>query len=187
MSFLLDMAPLVVFFLSYKIAGINAAVISLMIAMPACVGLMFLTKRKPSRVNYYTVALALFFGTLTLVFDDPLFIKVKATILYVSMALALSVALYFKRNPIRAMLGPALGDVPYRTYAMLAWQWVAFLLVIGLANLAVAHYMSESSWVNFKTFVAPLLIFVTFIAQASLTGMKYGFAKRSPEKPQEHL
>lgn len=178
MNILLDLAPVAVFFIAYKLAGIDVAVIALMVAMPLCVGLMHFAPRKPGKVNYATVALVLVLGAFTLSFDDPLFIKLKPTVLYAGLALALALALLLKRNPLAAILGPALGKVPASSYARLGWQWVVLMLAVAAANLVVVEHMSESAWVNFKTFAIPLFIFATLIVQILLVGRKYGFASQ---------
>ena len=172
-----DLLPVVIFFVVYQLADINAAVLSIMISMPVLLIITKLLKQEITNMQYWVTGLVLFFGGLTLAIDNPIFIKVKPTIVYIGAALALGIALILKKNPAEKMMGKALPQVPTLEWIGIAWQWLAFALFLAASNLYVAFMHTENTWVNFKTFFLPIATLIFVMIQMFFLLRKYDVGK----------
>ena len=163
MQTLIGLAPLVAFFVAYKLSGIYVATATLMVVMVLVLAIDWLRERKIPPVHALSAVLVLIFGTATLVLHNSAFIKWKPTVLFWIIALAFLGSYWIGRQTLtERFLGAALEDkitVPQRLWRGLNGASVVFYACAGALNLAVAHYASEASWVNFKLFGLTLLTF----------------------------
>jgi intracellular septation protein len=105
-----------------------------------------------------TAVVVLFFGGLTLILQDALFIKIKPTIINLLYAAVIFGGLMFKQN-IWKMLFRSAFDLPDKAWNVLAVRWGLFFVFLALLNEAVWRNTSEAFWANFKFFgVFPLTI-----------------------------
>ncbi|MET4575204.1 septation protein A [Ottowia thiooxydans] len=150
MKLLLDFAPIVFFFIAYKLEGIYVGTAVLMAATTLQMAIIYLMDKKLSTMHKATLALILIFGTLTLVLQDERFIKWKPTVLYTAMAIALAVALWgFGKNFLKIMLGSQLS-LPEPVWVRLNTIWVLYCLFMAAINGYVAAFYSTDAWANFK-------------------------------------
>ncbi|MBH1964613.1 MAG: septation protein A [Comamonadaceae bacterium] len=150
MKLLLDFAPIVLFFIAYKLEGIYVGTAVLMAATTLQMVIIYLMDKKLSTMHKATLALILIFGTLTLVLQDERFIKWKPTVLYTAMAIALAVALWgFGKNFLKIMLGSQLS-LPEPVWVRLNTIWVLYCLFMAAINGYVAAFYSTDAWANFK-------------------------------------
>lgn len=166
MKILFDLFPVLLFFVAYRFSDIYTATGVAIAATIVQIGWAYFVRRKIEPMMWFTLAVVLIFGTLTLVLHNPTFIKWKPTVLYWGMAAGIAISLlFFGRNPLRSMLGTQL-ELPATVWTRLTWSWIGFFTVMGTLNLIVAYQFSERTWVNFKAFggIALMLIFV--IAQS---------------------
>lgn len=168
MKFLFDLFPVILFFATYKFAGIYAATGVAIAATFAQIGWVRFRHGKVDKMLWISLGLIVVFGGMTLILRDPTFIMWKPTVLYWLFACVLLVsALFFRKNLIRSML-EANVQLPEALWGKLNLAWVAFFAVMGVLNLYVAFNFSESDWVNFKLFGGMGLMFLFIIAQGLL-------------------
>jgi intracellular septation protein len=152
MQFLVDLLPVIAFFVAYKLADIYVATGVLIIGVLLQTAASWLKHRKVSPMLLTSAALVLVFGGLTLLIHDPTFIKWKPSIVNWLFAIAFLASQYL-RGPtiIERMMGHnvALDGADWRK---LNFAWVGFFVVAGVLNLFVAYRYSEATWVNFKLF-----------------------------------
>jgi intracellular septation protein len=146
METLIELAPLIAFFIAYKFfGGIYVATGVLMVAMALLLAYDWLRTRKLPQMHLVSAVLVWVFGIATLLLRDVRFIQWKATVFYWLVALAVGVTVSAAR---------------WRNMSLVA---AAFYLALGALNLWVAYTMSEPTWVFFKTWiVVPLLLVFTF-------------------------
>ncbi|WP_417614621.1 septation protein A [Oceanisphaera sp.] len=152
MKQLLEFIPLIIFFAVYKTVDIYAATAALMGA--TCVQMLFFwfKHKKLEKMHLITLALVLFFGGLTMFFQDDAFIKWKVTAVNGLFALGLLVSRYgFRKNLIKQMLGKEM-TLPDSIWDKANLAWVGFFAVCGALNVYVAFSLSQEVWVNFKVF-----------------------------------
>ena len=103
----LNFLPLAAFLLAYKFGGIYVATAVLMAAMVLLALVDYLRLRRVSPMHAVSTVLVLIFGTATLVFHDPRFLKVKPTLLLWIMALAFLGSQWIGAMPLsQRLLGP---------------------------------------------------------------------------------
>jgi intracellular septation protein len=162
MRFLIDFLPIVLFVGAYKLYDIYVATGVLMAATIAQMALIYAIDRKLTTMHKITLLLILVFGSLTLVLQNELFIKWKPTVLYLAMAIGLSIALWTaKKNFLKLMLGSQL-ELPDPVWMRLNVVWIAYCVFMATINGYVAAYFSTEAWVNFKLwgYVFPLTFII---------------------------
>jgi intracellular septation protein len=166
MKFLFDLFPVILFFVAFQFWGIFVATAVAIAASVAQIGWLAMRGRKIDRMLWVSLAIIVVFGGLTLLLRDKTFIQWKPTVLYWLFASVLAGGTLMGRNLIRAMMSQQL-QLPERVWERLSWSWVAFFVLMGIANLYVAYNFSESAWVNFKLFGGMGLMLAFVLAQAA--------------------
>ena len=191
MKFFLDFFPVVLFFIVYKFFGdvppqiieaanslpivdINAnepkdaiyfATLTLIVATIAQNIIHFLVFKKLEKMHLISLAILLAFGSLTLAFKDPLFIKWKVSIFNWVFCIAIIGSQYIGKKPfIERMMSQAIS-VPKNIWRQINMSWGLFFLFVGVVNIYVAYNYTEEQWVNFKLFGVLGLTFIFMIAQ----------------------
>ncbi len=200
MKFLFDLLPVILFFITLKVAeksaqaadvltqilgsiGLNTAVkadlvpimlatVVVVVATLAQIVWVKFRHGKVSNILIFSAALVTVMGGLTLYFQNAEFIKWKPTLLYWGTAIALVCAeVFWKKNLIKSMMGKEL-KLPEPVWKNLNLAWAAFFLIMGCINLYVAYYYSTDTWATYKLFGTTGLILLFTIAQ-SLAISKY--------------
>jgi intracellular septation protein len=169
MQTLIELAPLIAFFVAYKFfGGIYTATVVLMVAMLLLLGWGWLRERKVSQMHLISAALVWVFGIATLILHDARFIQWKATVFYWLVALAIGgTALIGQKTLLERLLGKSLPEgvaVPASRWRNVSLFAAVFYLALGGLNIWVAYTMSEDTWVTFKTWVVIPLVFVFTLA-----------------------
>lgn len=169
METLIELAPLLAFFIAYKFAGIYVGVAVLMAAMVALLIFRTITTRPITGMLWASTALALLFGGATLILHDARFIQWKPTIFYWLLAVAFLISRFVgPRTLAQRLLEPALGSaaaLPQRDWHRANVQWIVFWALMGGLNLYVVRNFSEGAWVNFKVVGTTIMLFVFMLLQ----------------------
>jgi intracellular septation protein len=166
LKFLIELGPLVAFFVAWSFAGMFWATGVLMAAtVVSAVASKALLGHIPFSLTM-TAVLVLFFGALTFWFEDTDFIKMKPTIIYLLFAGVLAAGLYLKRPLIKLLLGEAF-KLTEEGWRKLTIRWIGFFITMAVANEIIRH-VSEPLWVNFKLFGVLPLTLVFAMAQIGL-------------------
>jgi intracellular septation protein len=167
METLIELAPLIAFFVTYKwFGGIYPATAVLMGAMALLLVWDWLRTRKVPQMHLLSAILVWVFGIATLLLHDVRFIQWKATVFYWLVALAFGATVWLgKMTLLERLLGQHLPEgisVPRSRWRNLSLVTAAFYLALGALNLWVAYRLSEATWVTFKAWVVvPLLMVFT--------------------------
>lgn len=163
---LLDLFPVIVFFVVYKIAGMYWATGATMVAMAALMAVQWLRERQISKMLLITGALVIVLGAITILFRNPVFFQWKPTLVNWLFAAAFLGSEYIgEKNLTERMLGHAI-QLEAALWRQLNYIWVANFTFLGAANLYVVYNFSEEIWVYFK-FIGMLgLTLLTAIGQA---------------------
>lgn len=161
----IDFAPLLVFFAAYVVADIYWATGVLMVAIVASVIASRVLLGHVSVTLMVTAGLILAFGTLTLALHDPLFIKMKPTLVNLILSAALFTGLWLRKPFLQLLLGHSmrLTDAGWRGLTI---RWAVFFLVLAGLNEIVRHTLSEPAWVRFKVFGILVLTMFFVVLQA---------------------
>ncbi len=167
MKQLLELIPLILFFVVYKLSGIQYAAIALVIAT---IVQMIILKLKYGVIEKQQIIMGsavVFFGVLTAYFNKVEYLQWKVTIVYGLFALILLVGQFVFKTPLIAkLLGKELV-LPNTVWEKLNLGWAIFFIFCMLLNIYISQYYSEEIWVDFKSFG---IIGLTFIA-TMITGI----------------
>ncbi len=166
MKFLFDFFPVILFFLTYKTYGIYVATAVIMAASVLQIAAHWLRFKKFETSHMITLAVVLILGTATLVLKDQRFITWKPTLAYWLLAAVFAGSHFFagKKTVIQRLLGEQIS-LPDAVWTRLSVAWIAFFVASGFINLAVAHFFTLDTWVNFKLFGFLGLTLVFALAQ----------------------
>ena len=152
MKFFVDLFPVIVFFGVYQQTDMYVATAAVMVACAVQTLGYRIFAGEFDRNHVMALALVLPFGTLTLVFQDPTFIKWNGTVELWILAAGLLGSQYIGDKPlIERMLGEGF-DLSPLIWRKLNFAWISFFVFSGACNIYVAYNYEEATWMNFKMF-----------------------------------
>jgi intracellular septation protein len=167
LKLLIELGPLVAFFLVYSRAGIYWATGVLMVATVLSLVASRAMFGRLLAMPVVTAVLVVVFGGLTFWLDDPRFIKVKPTIINLLFAGVLLAGLIMRRPLLKMLFGEAF-NLTEDGWRKLSVRWTLFFLALAALNEVVWRNFSEAAWVNFKVFGILPLTLVFAMAQIGL-------------------
>jgi intracellular septation protein len=177
MSTLIELAPLIVFFLAYKFAGgIYPATVVLMAGMALLLAYDWLRTRSVPKMHLISAILVWLLGAATLILQDLRFLQWKSTVFAWLVALVfIGSTVFGKSTVLEQLLSKGLPDdarVEPRTWRNATLATAAFFILMGGVNLWVAFTMSEEAWVTFKSwiFVPAMFVFTLIVSFWLLRG-----------------
>lgn len=170
MKLLFDFLPIVLFFITYKVADIYAATAVVIAATIGQIAYAWWKHRKIETMHWVSLGLVVLFGGATLILHDENFIKIKLTVFYWLFALVLIIATVFlKKNLIRSLLSSQANiELPEHIWRILNQMWIGFFSLMGGLNLYILQHYSTDTWVNFKMFGGIGMMLVFMVAQGVL-------------------
>ena len=157
--------------ISNKTNGIYFATLVLMVTYTIQFLILFIFK-SVKKIHYITLFIILIAGFSTLYFKNPLFIKIKPSIVYWGFA-AFFILNYLlkKENIIKKLLQEQI-ELDNKKWIILSNSWIIFFIFCGFLNLYVANFYSEAKWVEFKFYILGIILPIVFII---LNGIYIGF------------
>ena len=147
-----EFGPIAVFFLINFKYGIFHATAAFMAAIAIAIPIAWKMDGKIPVMPIVVGIFVLFFGSLTLIFHDDTFIKLKPTIVNLLFASILIVSkTYFKKNILKLVLGSAF-KLSERGWNILNTRWTYFFIFLAILNEIVWRNFSTDTWVTFKLF-----------------------------------
>ncbi len=169
MNQLLEWAPLIVFFVGFKLLGIYWATAALMITCLLQLVVHRLRSGEFKTMHIITTAVVLVLGSATLLLHDRRFIQWKPTVLLALAAAAFFGSMFIGKQPLaRRMLEAVFKEtlnIAARTWLLINCLWVGWLALLAAANIYVARNFDESIWVNFKVFGITVAMLIFMVPQ----------------------
>lgn len=158
LKLLLEMGPLVLFFIANAKWGIFPATGVLMAGVMVALAASWVLTRHVAVMPVVTAAAVLVFGGLTFFFNDELFIKLKPTIVNSLFGSILLVALWLGKPLLPIVLDSVL-QLTDRGWRILTLRWGLFFFLLALLNEIVWRTQTTDFWVAFKVWgIMPLTI-----------------------------
>ena len=184
-SVLTDYGPLLVFLGVYRwfapddpepvgeLAAIIKGTGAFMVAALVALGVSKWRLGKVSPMLWFSTALIVGFGALTIFFGDPRFVQLKPTIIYSGFGVALLAGYFTGRALLKILLEAAFEGLDDTGWLKLSRNWGVFFLALAALNEALVAYMSFEGWLWAKLWVfLPLTFLFTFTQIPML--MKHG-------------
>lgn len=161
MDKILEYLPLIAFFITYKLNGAIFATKILVAVTIATSLISYIIYRKISKLNIISAVFLIFFGSLTIYTNNPFFLKIKPTILYVIFSLILLFGLLTKSLYIKHLFNNhiTLSDEKWHSISK---KFIIFFLITAVLNEIVWRNYSENFWVNFKVIGLPIITIFYF-------------------------
>ena len=178
---LLDLWPVIVFFIVYQWYSIYIATAVLMAAVGVHSLLVWWQERRLTPMQWLTLGLVVLFGGATLILHEPRFIQWKPTLLQWLMALAFAGSHFIGEKPLIRRLLDAQVVLPPTVWTRLSLAWIGFFLFSGAVNLWVAYTFDEATWVSFKLFGLLGMTFLFILLQGIWLARHVSDAPGQPE------
>lgn len=191
LTFALDFGPLLVFFIASKLGSSptdpkQGAIIGTATFMVAILVATIVSKLKLGKISpmlKITAALGIFFGGLTIWFNDERFIQIKPTIIYVFFAALLIGGWLRGKALLKYVLEAAYDGLSDAGWLKLSLNWGLFFAVLALANEAMRSMLDFNLWLTLKVWGVTICTFVFAMANIPMLlkhGLKLG---DEPEVP----
>lgn len=158
-----DFAPLLGFFIAYKLGGVYWATGTIICLTLVSLVLGYALTGKVAKFPLYSAILVTIMGGLTLYLKNDMFVKMKPTAANLVFAAVLGGGLLAKRIYLKDLLGSSVS-MPETAWRTLTWRWTLFFLALAAANEYVWRNLSEEMWVDFKVFGLMGLTFLFVLA-----------------------
>ncbi|MDJ0977224.1 MAG: inner membrane-spanning protein YciB [Erythrobacter sp.] len=187
LNLLVDYGPLLIFLAVYRFtapaetdpkAELQAVINGTGAFMVAAVVALGVSKWKLGKISpmlWFSTALIVGFGALTILFGDPRFVQLKPTIIYSVFGVALLGGWFMGRALLRILLEAAFEGLTEEGWLKLSRNWGVFFLALAALNEALVATMSFEGWLWAKLWVfMPLSLVFTFANLPML--LKHGLA-----------
>jgi intracellular septation protein len=179
---LIDLGPLVVFFLVNFFAPVPAvlkifvATGAFMVAMVAAMLLSAIRFHRISPLLWFSGAMVVALGGLTIWLHNESFIKMKPTLYYALVSGLLWFGLATERPLLQRVLGSAYPGLDSTGWTKLTRNWAIFFAFMAILNEAVWRNSSTSFWIGFKLWGALPLTFLFAAANIPML-LRHGLLK----------
>ncbi len=194
LKLMLEIGPLVVFFLSFRFGGdllalpavarliepltgaealsgtsgpLFVATAFFMVAIVVSLAVSWWLTRHLPRMAVITAVLVAVFGGLTLWLQDETFIKMKPTMVYGAFAAVLGLGLMQGRSYLKYLMESAM-PIDDAGWMIFTRRWALFFVAMAALNEAVWRSQTTELWVSFKTFGTLPLTFLFLACQFPL-------------------
>ena len=165
LKFIVDVGPLVVFFIFFKKTGnIIDAIIPLIIATTIAIIISYILEKRIPMMPTIGGVILIIFGGLSYFFENKIFFYMKPTIINILFAGTLIAGNYLNRPLLKYLMGSAI-NLSDKGWFELSKRWIIFFIFLAGLNEIIWRYFTEETWVNFKVFG---IITLTFIFSLSL-------------------
>ena len=151
-KFITDFGPLLIFFTVYYKSDKNlvTAIPPLIISTLIAVIIVYIIEKRVPYLPLVGAILISIFGGLTIIFQNPIFLYLKPTIINIVFAIILLVGkIVFKKNMLELFLKSSI-KLESAAWDKLMYRWLFFFIFLAILNELVWRTQSEEVWVNFK-------------------------------------
>lgn len=170
MNFLIEFLPVLLFFIAFKFYGIYVATVVGIVVTAIQLVIVSLIKRQLDKKQLITLIVFVVFGSMTLYFHNPIFIKWKPSIIFWTFGVILFFSHFIGKKPLmHRLLGNMLegkAELSSLVWKKVNMAWSVFFILLGVLNIYIAYSYSTEAWVNFKFYGITILLFLFSIAQA---------------------
>lgn len=161
---LIDLGPLVLFFIVDQMSDIFVATGVLVIACAFAFAASWLMARKIPLIATASLVFVLVFGGLTLWLGDAEFIKIEVSVTNALCGVILLVGMAFKKSLLNIAFGD-LVDLSDEGWNALSLRLGLFMIAIAIANELVRMSVSDDLWVIFRVYGILVLNALFFVTQ----------------------
>jgi intracellular septation protein len=137
---------------------------------------------KVSPMLWFSTALIVGFGSLTIFFGDPTFVQIKPTIIYATFGVVLMVGWSKGRALLKILLEAAFEGLSDQGWLKLSRNWGVFFLALAILNEILRAQLDFEGWLWAKLWVFLPLTFLFTFSQIPML-LKHGLSFEDKEEP----
>jgi intracellular septation protein len=180
LNLVVDYGPLVVFFFAYRwakpaegggLGEVVAVTKSTVAFMLATVVALVVSKWRLGRISpmlWLSTLLIVGFGSLTVWLNDPFYIQVKPTVIYIFFAAGLFGGLLRGKAMLKYLLQSAFDGLSDEGWRKLSRNWALWFLVLAVANEVLRRTLSFDGWLQAKLWGVSAASFLFTFAQVPM-------------------
>ena len=153
--------------------------------MIAAVAALIISKWRLGKVSpmlWFSTALIVGFGSLTIFFGDPTFVQLKPTIIYACFGVALLGGFFAGRALLKILLEAAFEGLSDEGWRKLSRNWGVFFLLLAGLNEALRAQLDFEGWLWAKFWVFLPLTFLFTFSQIPML-LKHGLSFEDRDEP----
>lgn len=189
-----DYGPLLVFLAVYRwqapaepnpvgeLSAIIAGTGAFMVAAVAALAISKWRLGKVSPMLWFSTALIVGFGSLTIFFGDPTFVQLKPTIIYACFGVALLGGFFMGKALLKVLLEAAFEGLSEEGWLKLSRNWGVFFLALAILNEVLRAQLSFENWLWAKLWVFLPLTFLFTFSQIPML-LKHGLSFEDRDEP----
>lgn len=193
-----DYGPIALFFLVYRhyspdnkedaIGEVLAVARSTGVFMAAAVIALIVSRLKLGRISpmlWLSTGLIVVFGALTILLNDPFFIQIKPTAIYLLFGAALLIGVARGKALLKVLLEAAFEGLDDAGWFILSRNWGLFFLALAALNEGFRHFLTFGGWLEAKLWVfLPLSFLFTFAHMPML--LRHGLGREDEAEVLSH-
>lgn len=137
---------------------------------------------KVSPMLWFSTALIVGFGSLTIFFGDPTFVQLKPTIIYAVFGVVLLGGVFAGRALLKILLEAAFEGLSDAGWLKLSRNWGVFFLLLAVLNEVLRAQMDFEGWLWAKLWVFLPLTFLFTFSQIPML-LKNGLSFEDRDEP----
>ena len=180
LNLVVDYGPLLVFFIAYRwakpatsggIGEVVAVTKSTLAFMLATVVALVVSKWRLGRISpmlWLSTLLIVGFGSLTVWLNDPFYIQVKPTVIYLFFAAVLFGGLLRGKAMLKLLLQSAFDGLSDEGWRKLSRNWAVWFVVLAIANEVLRRTLPFDGWLQAKLWGVSAASFAFTFAQVPM-------------------
>jgi intracellular septation protein len=189
-----DFGPLLVFFLTYRhfapddaengigvVLAVTRGTVAFMVATVIALAVSKWRLGHVSPILWLTTVLVLGFGALTVLLQDPFWIQIKPTVVYLAFAALLFGGLLKGKAMLKILLQSAFEALSDEGWLKLSRNWAFFFLFLAALNEVLRFTLSFGGWLQAKVWVFTGLSFLFTFSQVPLV-MRHGMGEEAKDE-----
>ena len=185
-----DYGPLLVFFIAYRwakpedgggIGEVLAVTKSTLAFMVATVIALIVSKWRLGRISpmlWLSSLLIVGFGSLTIWLNDPFYIQVKPTVIYLFFAAVLFGGLLRGKAMLKYLLQSAFEGLSDEGWRKLSRNWAVWFVALAVANEVLRQVLSFDGWLQAKLWGVSIASFLFTFAQIPML-LRHGLGEEA--------
>lgn len=138
-----------------------------------------------SPMLWFSTALILGFGSLTIFFGDPTFVQLKPTIIYACFGVALLGGCLMGKALLKVLLEAAFEGLSHEGWLKLSRNWGVFFLALAILNEVLRAQLRFEGWLWAKLWVFVPLTFLFTFSQIPML-LKHGLSFEYRDAPRNN-
>jgi len=186
LSLAIDFGPLLAWFVAFRwfrpdgggggIGEVIAVTKSTLVFMAATLIALVVSRWRLGRVSpmlWLSSVLILGFGMVTVWLNDPFYIQIKPTVIYLFFAAVLFAGLLRGKPMLRVLLHAAFDGLSHEGWLKLSRNWAWFFVFLAVLNEVLRQVLSFDGWLQAKVYGVTALSFAFSMAQLRML-MRHG-------------